>query len=247
MIIFFNILFVLSSPVLADTELLDGIKVRGQFYSETYYDSRFDGAVTDSRFYNRFLFLKDKLQPYFGLRFTRDLSNSGAPQAIENAVLPTLGVSFDLLPYPYYLSVFTEKRFIYRTESLAGDWQSEEFRIGLIYYYKNVFYRQAFFETYGDWVQIDRVSDRSVFTTWLKLGYRLHLIDQISLDPYLEGFTRQSGDQGYGPLENEIRLGARFNSEIAGLYVGALTHYSLASNINPGHFDALLVLSKRFY
>ncbi len=219
----------------------------GEFYSETYYDSRFDGAVTDSRFYNRFKFLEDKVQPYLGLRFTRDLSNNGAPLAIENAVMPTLGLSVNLLPYPYYLSLFAEKRFIYRTESLAGDWQSEEFRYGLIYYFKKYLFKKSFVETYGDWIQIDRVSERSVYTTWIKLGYRVGLFENLSVDPYAEGFTRQSGDPGYGPLENEWRLGARVNTDISGLYVGGIVHYSIMTNINPGQFDALLVLSMRFY
>jgi hypothetical protein len=119
--------------------------------------------------------------------------------------------------------------------------------VGLIYYYKKFLFERAFFETYGDWIQIDRVSERSVFTTWVKLGYSKVLNSTFSIDPYFEGFTRQSDDIGYGPLENEIRVGARINTRLDKFYIGALTHYSLSSNINPGQYDALLVLSGSFY
>lgn len=223
------------------------LQIRGELYSETYYDSRFDGAVIDTRFYNYFEFFEKRLRPYLGVHGTRDLSNDGAPLAIENAYMPAAGLEVQLLNKPYVFA-FTQKRWIYRTESLNNEWQDEEVRIGLIYYHKQFHWKKTFFETYGEWINIDRVSTRSVFTTWLKAGVNIPVSKPISLDPFFEGFTRQSGDPGYGPLENEIRAGLRLNTSfIPNLYVGSLVTYSLASNINPGKYDALLVISSRFY
>ena len=218
----------------------------GDLYSETYYDSRFDGAVTDTRFYNYLHLLEDYVRPYGGFHFTRDLSNDGAPLSIENAFMPTLGVELNLFNRPY-ISVFGEKRWILRTESLNGKREDEEFRVGLIYYHKQYLVTQWFAETYGEWIQIDRVSETAVFTTWMKLGYRFNLSKIFSFEPFFEGFTRQSANLGYGPTENELRSGVRVNSNFDGFYVGVLVNHSMTSNINPGGFDALLVLSSRFY
>ncbi len=226
--------------------LADNGDLRGDLYSETYYDSRFDGAVTDTRFYNYLHLWEDRFRPYVGFHFTRDLSNEGAPQAIENAFMPTLGAEFVVFNSPY-ISLFSEKRQIYRTESLNGQNQADEFRVGLIYYHKQFFWKRLFAETYGEWIQIDRVSSRAVFTTWLKAGYSFPVLARLSLDPFFEAFTRQSGDQGYGPLENEWRTGLRANWDFYGVYVGGLVSHSMTSNINPGGFDALVVLSSRLY
>jgi hypothetical protein len=68
------LIFIMSSLSFAK----DG-EIRGELYSETYYDSRFDGAVTDTRFYNYLHLLEDRFRPYVGFHFTRDLSNDSAP------------------------------------------------------------------------------------------------------------------------------------------------------------------------
>lgn len=223
-----------------------GLLFHGDLYSETQYDSRFAGAVTDTRFYNYAYFLKESLRPYGGFHFTRDLSNGGAPQAIENAFMPTLGLELGLLKKPY-LFLFTEKRWIYRTESVNGNWNAEELRFGLIYYYKHQLKHSLFFETYGEWVQVDRVSSRAVFTTWAKFGHEINIFKNFMVVPFLEGFTRQSSVSGYGPTENELRLGLRTHSNVYGLNVLLLTNYALISNIKPGGFDGLIVLQTRFY
>jgi hypothetical protein len=168
------------------------------------------------------------------------------PIAIENAFIPTLGAEFLLFNKPY-VSVFSEKRQIYRTESLNGQNQDDELRVGLVYYHKQFLVDRFFGETYGEWSQIDRVSTRAVFTTWLKMGYSINVATRVSVDPFIEGFTRQSGNIGYGPLENEWRSGLRVNCDCYGMYVGGLVTHSMTSNINPGGFDALLVFSARFY
>jgi len=222
-------------------------QIQGDFYSETVYDSRIDGAVTDSRFYNYWDLLSNRVRPYAGAHLTRDLTNSRAPEAIENAFMPTAGLSVTVLRAPY-VAVFSEYRWIYRSNTRPTQSQrGQDLRFGGIFYFKEYLKYGLFTESYGESIQIDRVSPDPVLATWLKFGREFSIARNFKVAPYLEVFTRQTPDLGYGPTENEFRAGTRLQFSVWETHGQLLLTYAAASNVTPGGWDAMFVLSKRAF
>lgn len=216
-------------------------------YSETSYDSRIEGATNESR-----LFLHPKLEakwlhPYFGLTYSQDLSNGRAPLFSENAVSPTAGLRIKAIPF---LVFFSEFRRLYRFDNDTNRESSEnEIRYGVYgYHYQDLhFLHNAFNETYGEMVAIERVDTQPVTVIWNKLGLRYVTDSKFRTDLYFEGFTRISPNLGYGPPENEFRVGSRITFLKQKWALGLLANYALLSNIKTNEMDGLLFISREAY
>lgn len=213
-----------------------------QLYSQTYYDSRFEGATNETRLRAN---IKTKhLTPYFGVNFSHDLSDGRSPQLIEDIVSPTLGTQFDKIPF---ISLFLERRWHHQYKSDKREIDNKEMRYGAFIYHYHKFNFNLFSETYGEMVVVDRVDNRPVTTIWSKLGFRYRPNQWFRQDFYSEGFTRISPNLGYGPDQNDLRLGSR----VAILYqywaVSLSAYYIPLSNINKDGLNTLLVISREVF
>lgn len=217
------------------------------FYSETQYDSRIDGSTTDNRIRLQSEPVFSRLMFYAGLQYSQDLTNGRAPLLAENAVAPTLGLQLKLLPS---IVLFTELRRLYRFQNATAKSNTEnEARVGFFgyFYYQPPSLPFLFNETYFEGVSISRIDPQPVFAFWNKLGTDFELAKNLRHHFYLEAFSRQSPEAGYGPLENEIRFGTRLKYSHNQWSVGVLIHYALISNIKVNATDALLYLSKEAF
>ncbi len=216
--------------------------INWSFYSESYYEDRIEGSVTESRVRLSKPFFKGSLLPFVGLNLSKDLSNGRAPQFVQNAVSPGLGVIFRLPNWFDFLYLYAEKRILFLYDSLASQSQLEEFRSGLYFYKKKKLKREFFWETYGEYIQIDRVSTDSVFSAWSKQGFEKEVVSKLFFSVYLELFTRQTPELGYGPTENEFRLGAKLNWFAPGVSPSLVINYAPLSNVRKDGVDILFIL-----
>lgn len=210
-------------------------------YSESVYDARFDGAVTETR-----LRLIPKLQqkwlaPYLGVALSQDLSNGRSPLLIENMVAPTLGVRIRPLKFLY---LFTEARQLIRFNNDLRNTSENEIRYGVFAYDYRSRNRLFFNEFYGETVVVDRVDSNPVTVIWNKVGKRFQPYPWLRPDIYTEGFTRISPHPGYGPTENELRFGARVTLIKNFWALSFVAHYSALSDVKPHGVDAMLVISR---
>lgn len=210
-------------------------------YSESLYDDRFDGAVTETRIRLIPRLKYSFIEPYFGITFSQDLSNGDAPILIENMIAPTLGIRLRVLSFLY---LFSEYRYLNRFNNDLRTDSDDEFRYGL-FAYKIWFLKNNFFnEVYSEIVSVDRVSKDPVAMLWNKLGYRKDLNPWLRTDFYLEGFFKKSPDLGYGPSENELRTGFRAAAFKGYWGVNLILNYSPLSDVEKNGVDFLLVISR---
>jgi hypothetical protein len=214
------------------------------FYSETNYDARISGAVNESRL-RVFPQLDYKwLRPYAGVVFSRDLSNGKAPLLTENMVAPAIGVQLRPLPFLY---LFGEGRRLIRVDNDRRSDSENELRYGAFAYHYLDLPKNLFNEFYGELVVVDRVDKKPVTVLWNKFGLRYLPYNWLRPDAYIEGFTRLSPDPGYGPDENEIRLGGRVTF-IKGFWAAGLSvTYAPVSNVKKNGIDGLLVISREVF
>lgn len=227
-----------SANTITDTE------VSLSFYSETTYDSRISGAVNESRL--RLIPELDYkwLRPYAGLTFSKDLTSGKAPILTENMIAPTAGVQVMPLPFLY---LFGEGRRLYRINNENRNDNENEIRYGAFVYHYQALPKNIFNEFYGEMIVVDRVDTRPVTVLWNKIGLRYLPYSWLRPDMYLEGFTRMSPNPGYGPDENELRLGARITL-LKGFWVTGLSvTYAPVSNVKKGGIDSLLVISREVF
>lgn len=218
--------------------------VKLSIYSESIYDARFDGAVTETRF--RLYPTKNYLiKPYVGLVLSQDLSNGRSPLLIENMLAPAVGIQIPILKY---FHLFAENRYPYRFKNeLRSDSENELRYGGFAYYFTSLGATDFFNETYAELVTVDRVVDRPVAVAWNKLGKRYQFSSGFRADFYFEGFTRISPDLGYGPDENELRLGLR-STYVHGYWAASfVVNHALLSDVKQGGTDAMLVISREVY
>lgn len=212
-------------------------------YSESVYDARFDGAVTETRFrlYPKTQFL---LKPYAGLVVSQDLSNGRAPMLIENMLAPTVGAQAKIFKYFY---LFAENRYLFRFQNEMRSDSENELRYGAFAYNFWTLKNQWFNETYAELVTVDRVDDKPVFAAWNKIGHRYQTDFGLRADVYLEGFTRISPNLGYGPNENEFRAGLRATYVYSYWAASMIVNHAIFSDVKAGGTDALLVISREVY
>lgn len=230
-----------ANAVLAHLESEQNIWPRYSVYSESMYDSRFAGAVTENR-----LRFEPNLDlgwwfPYAGLVVSQDLSNNKSPLLTENMMAPVLGLRLRPLQF---LNFFIEARRLYRFRNDRRGDSETELRYGAYAYYFYSFSKSVFNETYAEGVTVDRVSDKPVASMWNKSGYRAKLTSHFRMDFYTEAFFKTSPDQGYGPDENEWRLGTRLTFWSGFWAMSVLVHHSLLSDVKPHGTDAVLVISR---
>lgn len=214
------------------------------FYSETTYDSRIAGTVNESRL--RLIPELDYkwLRPYAGLTFSQDLSNGKAPILTENMIAPTAGLQVKPLPFLYLIG---EARRLYRINNKKSNENENEVRYGAFAYYYLEMPKNVFNEFYGEVIVVDRVDTKPVTVLWNKIGLRYLPYSWLRPDVYLEGFTRISPNPGYGPDENELRLGGRVTLLKGFWAAGVSVTYAPVSNVKKGGVDSLLVISREVF
>lgn len=213
-----------------------------KLYSETVYDSRFDGATTDSRL--RYEPFNDRIKPFVGLNYSRDLSNGSAPLFTVNSWSPSIGITAEI--FKKYLFSTVEYRKLITNQDIKDD----EFRTGLYGYsyfnLLNLSVGHIFNETYSESFIVNRVSDKPYFVLFNKLGLRHQVAKNFKIDLYAEGFTKSSPDLGYGPSEHELRIGLRPTLRYKSVSASFIINYAPISNTKVDGFDALFILSGGF-
>ena len=213
-------------------------------YSETTYDSRISGAVNESRLRMYVELDKKWLRPYAGLVFSKDLTNGNAPILTENMIAPAVGIQVQALPFIYFVG---EARRIYRINNEKRNDNENELRYGAFVYHYIDLPKKLFNEFYGEIIVVDRVDRKPVTVMWNKFGLRYLPYSWLRPDAYIEGFTRISPNPGYGPDENEIRLGSRVTF-LKGFWTAGLSvTYAPISNVKKGGVDSLLVISREVF
>ncbi|MEA9358162.1 hypothetical protein SHI21_18150 [Bacteriovorax sp. PP10] len=241
---FFTLILFLCGLQLLHAKDLTDIDVSVSFYSETIYDSRISGAVNESRL--RLIPELDYkwLRPYAGVTFSKDLSNGKAPILTENMIAPTAGLQVKALPFLYF---FGEARRLYRINNEKRNDSEKELRYGAFAYHYLDLPKNMFNEFYGEIIVVDRVDTKPVTVLWNKLGFRYLPYAWLRPDVYLEGFTRMSPNPGYGPDENELRLGSRLTFLKGFWAAGVSMTYAPVSNVKKGGIDSLLVISREVF
>ena len=214
------------------------------FYSETTYDSRISGAVNESRLRMYAELDKKWLRPYGALVFSSDLTNGKAPILTENMFAPAAGIQVKALPFLYFIA---EARRIYRINNEKRNDNENELRYGAFAYHYIDLPKKLFNEFYGEMIVVDRVDTKPVTVLWNKFGLRYLPHTWLRPDFYIEGFTRISPNPGYGPDENEIRLGSRVTFLTGFWAAGFSATYAPVSNVKKGGVDAQLVISREVY
>lgn len=214
-------------------------KLEWSLYSESTYDDRINGSVTDTRLRIKKPFFKNTIYPFVSVSYSQDLTNGSAPQFIQNALTPSYGLLFKLPNKWNFLQVLTEKRYHFLTNK---NQMVNEFKYGLTYYWIKNVSNQLNVETYGEYIGIDRVSNKLVFSSWARIFKQAYNKKNIQLLYYSELFTRQSPDINYGPTENELRIGLKSNFLFPPFGISAQLNQSLLSNTKPGGIDFLLAI-----
>lgn len=218
--------------------------IKVSVYSESVYDARFDGGVSETRLRLAPRLKLNWIEPYVGVAFSQDLSNGRAPLLIENMASPTAGLRLRPLSFLY---VFAEARHLFRFNNELRSDSENELRYGTFGYdFRNLPYN-FFNETYGEVVVVDRVDTKPVTVVWNKLGRRFRPYSWLRPDVYIEGFTRISPNLGYGPDENELRLGTRVTLLKGFWAVSMIANYSPLSDVQRNGVDAMLVISREEY
>lgn len=208
-----------------------------EFYSETVYDSRFDGSTNQTR--ARYYLNEYKIKPYISLNFSRDLSHGNAPILMLNAWSPGLGILYKPIRN---LGILIESRRLV-TEQI--DTLNEN--IFGAYYYDFLNLNKYFFnEIYSEAFAVDRVEFRPYFMMSNKLGIRTRIFQNLNYDIYAEGFVKNSPNLGYGPSEHEARLGTRFSYYHQGLSFFLNVNYAPISDVKTNGIDFLFALSGEF-
>lgn len=241
--LFFLLVFICSLQSVSANSITE-TEFTLSFYSETTYDSRISGAVNESRL--RLIPELDYkwLKPYAGVTFSKDLTNGKAPILTENMIAPTAGVQVRPLPFLYF---FGEARRLYRINNEKRNDNENEVRYGAFAYHYLDLPKNIFNEFYGEIVVVDRVDTKPVTVLWNKIGLRYLPYSWLRPDVYLEGFTRISPNPGYGPDENELRLGGRLTLLKGFWATGLSVTYAPVSNVKKGGIDSLLTISREVF
>lgn len=207
------------------------------FYSQTIYDSRFSGSTNETR--ARYLYDSYKLKPYLALNFSRDLTYGKAPILTLNAWSPALGLQYKLTQN---IGLLGEIRRLY-TDQIP---EEREIRYGAYFNFFKVLKYSLFQEMYSEAFAIDYVDSTPYWMLSSKLGRRWKIIQNLNYDLYLEGFTKQSPNLGYGPTENEARVGNRLSYYSPRISFVLDTNYSPLSNVKTNGVDFMFALSGVF-
>lgn len=214
------------------------------FYSETFYDERIQGATNASRLRWHYTDTPTWLDPYFGVVYSKDLTNGRAPLLAENMIAPVIGVRVQPLSFLY---LFTEARHLFRYDNENRSDSQSEFRFGAYAYHFQDFKNNIFNETYAELVSVSRVSSAPVGLIWNKLGLRYQPTVFFRPDIFIEGFSKTSPDLGYGPNETELRIGAR-TTFLKGFWaLSLLVNYAPVSDVRVNGVDGLLVISRESF
>jgi hypothetical protein len=207
------------------------------FYSQTIYDSRFSGSTNETR--ARYIYDTYKMKPYLALNFSRDLTYGKAPILTLNAWSPALGLQYKLTKN---IGLLGEVRRLY-TDQIP---EEREIRYGAYLNIFKILKHSVFQEIYSEAFAIDYVDSTPYLMLSSKLGRRWKMIQNLNYDLYLEGFTKQSPNLGYGPTENEARIGNRLSYYSSKLSFILDANYSPLSNVKTDGVDFMLSLSGVF-
>lgn len=207
------------------------------FYSQTYYDSRFDGSTNESR--ARYFYDAYKLKPYVGLNYSRDLSYGNAPILTLNAWSPGLGILYKPIQN---IGIVAETRRLF-TDQIDVIYEN---RFGIYLYHFGLINNLLFHEIYSEAFSINYVDSKPYWMISSKFGFRSNLYDLLNLDFYYEAYSKISPNLGYGPTENEIRIGSKLSYYSQGISFALGANVAPLSDVKRNGADFMFVLSGEF-
>ena len=207
--------------------------IGGEIYSESTYVPQY-GILTESQL-RLIPFKKESLTTFVGVatQIQNKTKSSQDDLYEKNLVMATAGVRYSLHPM---ISLLAE----YRTEDrsrfgiLAGNiWQYD------------VLTRRVFTEFYGESLIFPSFHNDPVSTLWVKQGLRYEPSQQFYLDPFIEGYVRNSPTPDLGRDTNQLRVGLRALKVIDTWMVSLLVYQSFVQDETP-HEEALFVFGGSF-
>lgn len=207
--------------------------LNGEVYSESTYVPQY-GILTESQI-RLIPFKTQNLTTFVGVasQIQNKTKTSQDDLYEENLIMATVGVRYSLHPMISLLAEFrTEDRT--RFGILAGN----------IWLY-DVATQRVFTEFYGESLILPSYHNDPVSTLWVKQGLRYEPSEKLYLDPFVEGYTRNSPTPDLGRDTNQLRVGLRTLKVIDSWMVSLLVYQSFVQDETP-HEEALFVFGGSF-
>lgn len=207
--------------------------IGGELYSESNYVPQY-GTLTESQI--RWTFRQQtKVIPYIGAATQVQNKTSDSQEDLyeKNGVMAVAGVRAQITPL---LSTLAE----YRTEErsrlglYSGNLWQYHFSSQLMF---TEYYAESFILPHFDW---DPIS-----TVWIKQGLRFSPVTHFFVDPFLEGYIRNSPTPELGRTTQQFRTGVRALYQFKLWSISLLAFESFPNGEKP-HEEALLVLGGSF-
>ena len=222
--------------------------VQTSFYSESTYFEKYD-LVTESRLRALYNWHEnDVFQSgvYVGASLQYQ-SADAAEKYYDNAMTPQLGLQMSFFKKAF-LQLQAGVRTVIDSESNAerkSEWDPRAIlSLGDLIYASPA--SKVFTEYYAEAAYVPRIDPTPVSTAWLKFGYRFTPWKNIYIDPYAEGYAKESRNADLGPTLSQIRAGSRLLWSTPSWTVAALAYHSLNQDSDTAAIEGLFVVGGNF-